>query len=222
MTLTPVGVVCAATARFAAGLAVTESESVLTVKVLFVYVPTAGFVTPEITTVVAVFTGSEHEPAPALSTSVIVTVGPAVVAPVAVQFAKPAPSVIVGTAVTANPALKTAVIVDPPTRAPFVALDVKPTVHLVTAAAASVLPAKEIVPIGATAAAIVGVAFTGVASEEVLTLIVAAPVVVVFVIPEDIQRRSSALGERADLRRGIGERDCHASGGVHGRLPCRS
>ncbi len=128
---------------------------------------------------------SEHEPAPALSARVIVTVGPAVVAPAAVQFVKPAPSVIVGTAVTVNEALKTAVIVEPPTRAPFVALELKPTVHLVIAPAAWVLPAKEIVAAGATAAAIVGCgeAGPGVVSADVLTLIVAAPVVVVFVIP---------------------------------------
>jgi hypothetical protein len=80
-------------------------------------------VTPLMPIVVAVLAGSEQEPVPPLSASVTVTVGPAVVAPVALQFVKPVPSVIVGVGVTANDELKTAVIVEPPTRPPF-ALDV--------------------------------------------------------------------------------------------------
>ena len=85
---------------------------------------------------------------------------------------------------TAKDALKTAVIVEPPTSAPFVELDLKPTVQVVTAAAAWVFPANEIVAAGVVAATIEGEgdAFAE-PSADVLTLIVLAPVVVVFVMP---------------------------------------
>lgn len=148
--------------------------------VVLVYVAVAGFVTPLMPIVVAVLAGNEQDPAPALSESVTVMVGPAVVAPAAEQFVKPAPSVIVGVPVTANEELKTAVIVDPPTRAPF-ALDVNPAVHDVGAAAACVVPLNE-TDDGLAAARMVAEA-TAAVSLLVLMLIDAEPVVVVFVIP---------------------------------------
>src|SRR5437773_339385 len=77
------------------------------------YVFAAALVTPEIVNDVCVLAGSEQDPAEPLSASVTVTVGPAVVAPVALQPVNPAPSTIVGVAVTANAALKAEVIVEP-------------------------------------------------------------------------------------------------------------
>jgi len=118
-----------------AGLAVEVSDAELTVKVVFAYVPAAGFVTPLIPIEVCVPPAREHEPAPAVSARVTVTVGPALVVPVALQFVKPGPRVIVGVAVTANAELKTAVIVEPPTSPPL-ALDRKPAVQDVAAPAA--------------------------------------------------------------------------------------
>jgi hypothetical protein len=141
-----------------------------------------GFVTPEIPTEVCVLAGSEQEPATPLSASVAVTIGPAAVAPVALQPVKPVPSVIAGAPVTAKAEFKAVVIVEPATSAPFVALDLKPTVQVVTAPAACVPPAKEIAAAGAVAAAIDGDAVAA-PSFDVVTLIVFAPVVVVFVIP---------------------------------------
>jgi hypothetical protein len=90
-------------------------------------------VSPASLTVVAVLAGSRQEPAGPRLTSVTVTVC-AVAEAVAEQEVNWLPRVTAGAAGTANDEGKTAVIVEPPTSAP-VAVEVKPTVQLESAAA---------------------------------------------------------------------------------------
>jgi hypothetical protein len=130
--------------------------------------------------VVAVLAGKRQEPGPALFASVSVTVCAEAVA-VAEQDANWLPSVTPGAVGTPKDELKTVVMVEPPTRAP-VAVEVKPTVQLESAAAVCGEPAK-LTAVGAAAAAIVAVALTAVVSFDVFTEIVLLPVEVVFVIP---------------------------------------
>jgi hypothetical protein len=167
------GVVAAAITTFETGLAVLVSVDVFAVKVVFVSVPAAGFVTATTFKVTAARLATVH--VPPLSPSVTVTVVP-LPTPLAEQFVKPLVSWIVGPAGTVKPELNVAVIVSPVVSAP-VALVVKPTVHVERAPAVCGDPVK-LTAAGAVAAAITtgAAGLAALVSVPVLTLQLAAAI----------------------------------------------
>ena len=133
----------------AAGLTCVLSAFVFTVKLVFAYVPCAGFWIPSIRIFPVVLAGSEH--VPPLSLSVIVTVAFDTLAdPEAAQFVKllPLGNVMVGVAGITKLFSKSAVIVlaePPPELTPFkapLALVVNWTVQFAVAPPAWVEPVK--------------------------------------------------------------------------------
>ena len=156
--------------------AAVESELVLTVQLAAAGEPATPLVTPRIWTAAAALLGTVQ--APPLLARVIVTTPAAPVALATEQFWKPLVSSTVGLAGTLNTEVtcgKATVIVSPVSSAP-VAVEVKPTVQVVRADAASVV-AANVTAAGVVAAPITMAApgLTGpVLSAEVCTLNVLA------------------------------------------------
>jgi hypothetical protein len=179
--VTPVGLVAGQIVTFEV-YATAVSLLVLTLKVAPNKVLLAGLVIPAIVSVAAVPPASEHDPP--LSASVIVTVVDEV-EPVAEQLLKPLAGVIAGAAGIVKAELKTTVIVEPLVRAPA-GVGVKPTVQVERAPPVCGEP-LNVTPDGYCADTIVAVVSTCLVSTDVLSVIVFAPVEVVFVIPSSLK-----------------------------------